>query len=229
MDAFTDPLVRAVVSNPIGSFNCPSDDKPSPTADRPNLKSTKGVKDANDVVYNDIMALTNYVGNMGRGRDATTRFNVDRWYQANFGLWAEGPFNANSHTTFGDISDGTSNSIMVGERAWSYGAGGTQIIGGASVMLYATSTKGPTEGGGISNALGLGGSGINGIYPSNIDRRASGSYSSNHVGGAQFALCDGSVQFLSENIDYNTATGNYDSAFEYLLAIADGGVLGGGY
>ncbi|MEW4566089.1 DUF1559 domain-containing protein [Bremerella sp. JC770] len=228
--AMTDANVRAAISIPMPTFNCPSDPKPGDTTDRPSLKHT-GVKDANETVYNNILALSNYVGNMGRGRDALTCCSADRWFQMNFGEWAEGPLNVNTNTRFRDITDGSSNSILIGERAWSYNAGGTMITSGAGAMYFAISTKGPTQGHGASNALGMGGSGINGIYPdsslSAISLKASGNFSSAHPGGAQFALCDGSVRFLSENIDYKTSTGEYDSVFEGLLAISDGYVVGG--
>ena len=43
-------------------------------------------------------------------------------------------------------------------------------------------------------------------------------FSSSHAGGVQFLLCDGSVHFMSENIDYDT--------FRSLGERADGGVIG---
>ena len=234
IDAMMDPNIRSLIGTPLPVFLCPSDSKPSATANRPSLKIL-GVKAADETVYNDLLALSNYVGNIGRGRDATDYsssppvFN-DRWYQMNFGGWAEGPFNVNTHVRFSDITDGTSNSILLGERAWSYNIGGTTITPGAAALYFATSTKGPTQGHGASNALGMGGSGINGIYPdlsvSAINLKASGNFSSAHAGGSQFALCDGSVRFVSENIDYRTSTGPYDSTFEGLLAISDGTVTG---
>ena len=43
-------------------------------------------------------------------------------------------------------------------------------------------------------------------------------FSSAHEGGVQFVLCDGSVHFLSENVDY--------SVFRNLGERADGNVIG---
>jgi prepilin-type N-terminal cleavage/methylation domain-containing protein/prepilin-type processing-associated H-X9-DG protein len=233
MDAVTDPNIRALMGTPVKSFLCPSDTKPSPTADRsikigatPKAPATSAnsLADANNNGYNNVLALQNYVGNMGRGRDAITSSHVDRWYQMNVGLWTEAPFNVNSHTSFGQISDGTSNTILLGERAWSYTAGGSVQISSAAAMYVTVCTKGPSEGHGAAHALAIGGNGIN--YPYNDKFKSAGIFTSRHTGGAQFAFCDGSVHFLSENIDYNTATAAYDSVFECLLAMADGQPVG---
>jgi prepilin-type N-terminal cleavage/methylation domain-containing protein/prepilin-type processing-associated H-X9-DG protein len=226
MDAILDPNVRALMGTPVKSFLCPSDSKPSPTADRKTRMDdgTFTLQDSAGNGYNNVLALQNYVGNMGRGRDAITSSNVDRWYQMNVGLWAEAPFNVNSATTFNKITDGTSNTILLGERAWSYVAGGTVQISSAAAMYVTVSTRNPSEGAGASHALAIGGNGIN--YPYNNSTKSAGIFSSRHTGGAQFALCDGSVHFISENIDYNTATGAYDSVFECLLAMADGQPVG---
>ena len=44
------------------------------------------------------------------------------------------------------------------------------------------------------------------------------SFKSFHVGGAHFLLCDGSVRFISENLDYNT--------YQRLGGRNDGNILG---
>ena len=226
MDAILDPAVRALMGRPIASYICPSDAKPSPTADRFTRKDagTFTLVDATGAGYNNVLALQNYVGNMGRGRDAITSSNADRWYQVNVGLWTEGPFNVNSKTKLTAISDGTSNTILLGERAWAYAAGGAEQISSAAALHVAISTRNPSEGAGATHALGIGGNGIN--YPYNNSTRSAGIFTSRHTGGATFALCDGSVRSISENIDHNTATGGYDSVFECLLGMADGQVVG---
>ncbi len=228
-EALADPVVQQLMEQPVESFLCPSDPKPSPNQMR--NAACGRPRDVNGVQYGTgsasgrSVALQNYVGSMGRGRDARTSANVDRWNQMTVGLWVEGVFNANSDINFQDITDGTTNTIMVGERAWEYSINGSTIrTGEAANMYFLRADNGPRENSGAADALAVGGLGIN--SPSHTDNQARSSFSSRHRGGAQFVLCDGSVRFISENIDYRTVTGGYDSVFENLLARFDDNPVG---
>lgn len=59
----------------------------------------------------------------------------------------------------------------------------------------------------------------------NTDR--SQAFSSRHAGGAQFVLGDGSVRFISENVDLqNDGAWDTNSVLERLVGIDDGDVVG---
>lgn len=92
----------------------------------------------------------------------------------------------NSRINFRDITDGTSNVIMVGERAFNNLPWRGAIYGG------------------VHDVLGAGWASVmRGVYDSaayRINGTDVWTYSSLHKGGAHFVLGDGSVRFLSENM-----------------------------
>ena len=130
------------------------------------------------------------------------------------GIPANGVMFPQSRTGFRDITDGTSNTIMVAESreenasVWIDGTS-------ASVSARYMALVPPTYAG--NNVS------INyqpyfqgGVFPNSIGQNWGPS--SQHAGGAHHLLCDGSVRFLSENLDVNV----YDA-----LATRDGGEVVG--
>lgn len=136
-----------------------------------------------------------------------------------------------------DITDGASNTLVVGERAW-------QIkglpIGAGNALGFAPATSGSYSGSQCRSCVGAIGVAYWGLNQTVVNpNHQSRGFSSNHVGGVQFVMGDGSVRFISENIDFNaksiaTAAGlgqHSSSAFinsvlERLFAIADGQPVG---
>ncbi len=136
----------------------------------------------------------------------------------------DGMFYGCSSKRMRDLTDGTSNTIMIGEsytdptyvkdgQGMDYWAFGAPQTGGWDCI--------PGDLGGTEYSEGLGScfSKIN----SRKDPTIAGvlmemSFGSYHVGGAQFVLADGSVRFISENIDMNLYRG--------LGSISGGEVLG---
>ncbi len=103
-----------------------------------------------------------------------------------------GIFYANNTTKFADISDGTTSTLLVGELqrlylqpgAYSPGAG-TSLDGwapGGVANLFDTDRDAGSNPGGVNNWM----------------FEAPGS---EHPGGAQFTMADGSVRFIDENVD----------------------------
>lgn len=142
---------------------------------------------------------------------------------------ADGPFYRNSYTRFRDIVDGPSNTIFVGEhssrlsdKTW---AG---VVPGAFVHPRFTS---PENGPDAAAVLVLGHAGPSGgelditgnpiIHPINFPTFHVGQMYSEHPGGGHVLFGDGSVRFLSENIDL--------IVFAELSSIAEGETISGEY
>tara|TARA_R110002095_G_scaffold172509_2_gene149870 strand:+ start:1700 stop:2746 length:1047 start_codon:yes stop_codon:yes gene_type:complete len=217
--------VRQALQSPMTVFLCPSDPGPN---------------------LNDFVSASDYYDFNGT-TDGTTAYPLARsdyvmmanaWesttpvaYPLEYGP-AHGIGYADSSVRFRDITDGTSNTILVGERAYVYK--GSNKVGGANVIGFSGSnnlqnSSYAKKGNGMA-VLGLTYNGINAVVGGEHDVRG---FSSNHVGGAHFLFCDGSVHFLSENIDYKkggvavaTHVADINSTFQRLAVRDDGQVVG---
>ncbi len=146
-------------------------------------------------------AKSNYVGSGG-----SVFVNDNDYNPQSF----NGPFAVNASRRFADITDGLSNTVIVGERDGGYDSGrtlrfaawwlGTDHVGWHDRMYAFTSKQYP-----INNRIGT------------LSQQAR-SFGSFHMGGAQFVMGDGHVIFISENIDGNT--------YEALGTINRGEVVG---
>ena len=177
VELLNDPVDRQLCQVPLAVFRCPSDrsDELLQGTDQP--RDLDGVAQVGPNFYG---ATSNYIGVTG-----FWAIGVDP---------ANGVFGANSETTFHDIVDGTSNTFAVGERD-SYCAAG----------LWA----------GVRDARGHGPRGADYVlgrvsYKMNAVKNVGNpsccqAFSSPHSGGAHFAMCDGSVRFINENIRFHNA------------------------
>ncbi|WP_298862864.1 DUF1559 domain-containing protein [uncultured Gimesia sp.] len=112
----------------------------------------------------------------------------------------------NSITRMRDITDGSSNTFLLGERV-----GGTNIYNGQSQVPALTALYGPTNGGGWGDLLngehwykgslrdGTDG-GNGGPCAINCTNTRGLGFLSFHTGGAHFLMGDGAVRFVSANI-----------------------------
>lgn len=200
MDTSSPTAMGHITTKVLSVYLCPSD--PSGNV---NVAYSGGSPPTNG--YN---AKSNYVACIGgQGLTATASQQL-------------GVSSGNSRTRMRDITDGMSNVIYIGERE------------GQSVNPNATSSN-PIQGAiwvGTQNASGTirvrtnhgRTPGIDDLSVNSVGSVPNGSNigslvaSSMHVGGAHVLLCDGSVHFVSQNIDVGT--------FSYLGNYADGNVVG---
>lgn len=146
-----------------------------------------------------------------------------------------GTFGANSKRGLKDMTDGTSNVIMVGERytpvnpnpltasvvgdgIWAGvsvgGQAGTTIPANHPTGYYAASGTFGAE----YNTLGETTYKVNAQFTASNPRPSSTGFGSMHTGGAQFLMGDGAVRFISENLDTQT--------YRNLSRVSDGNLLG---
>ncbi len=135
-----------------------------------------------------------------------------------------GTFGENSKRGLRDLTDGSSHTVLVGERAW-FSVDGTNV-GPATLWAGTRSgTPGTEAANGVAFAVG------NCVIPLNTRPQgdaiplgsgiADGSwhaFSSRHAQGAHFLMADGAVRFVAQHIDYLT--------YGRLGTIADGNLIG---
>jgi prepilin-type N-terminal cleavage/methylation domain-containing protein/prepilin-type processing-associated H-X9-DG protein len=119
-----------------------------------------------------------------------------------------GVFFLNSAMLFSDISDGATNTVFAGEKV---------IFDGDLGWMSGTRATLRNTGQAINEGVDRRRRGQNPPTPS-VSSDHVGGFSSQHAGGANFGLGDGSVRFLSENIE--------ETVYMNLGNRADGGIPG---
>lgn len=214
----------AVIGSPIPVIRCPSD--LGPAVEQAPMGGV--LVDA---------AYTSYAGSAGGwggSQNGESSIESDGFF---YKLYPGSP--AVQSVRFRDVTDGLSNTILLAEQAYrstlgDEELGGSVVAQGARKKWYGAMSEDVVEGGAINRLTVEGRYGINSPLSLQISNRRR-SASSEHVGGAMFALADGSVRFISENIQNTTerlkdvsASAPYANAslYQKLFSRNDGGVLG---
>ncbi|MBS0206799.1 MAG: DUF1559 domain-containing protein [Planctomycetes bacterium] len=145
------------------------------------------------------------------------------WVNQTTVMWG-GVFGENTRKGIRDMSDGSSNVLLVGERYTpaESSSGMAATIAGDCIWAGTPLTASPTSGswlqalvvGECSTRINFGTSTSGGGAP----RADTAGFGSLHTGGSHFTMGDGSVRFLSENVDTNT--------YRCLSRINDGNIVG---
>jgi prepilin-type N-terminal cleavage/methylation domain-containing protein/prepilin-type processing-associated H-X9-DG protein len=186
------PNPTDMLQTKIAIYRCPSDSSPNGDLLASERSFSGGLGTSSGGLGAFVSSISNYMTNRG------TRNNNQQTSDTH------GIFMESKAKGIQDITDGTSNTLMLGERDTQICRSGTWV--------------------GVRNPAG---NALQGIYnvtanvrvrlnapdppiPWNDTTGRQGCYegfSSLHVGGANFALCDGSVRFVNNNIEFKLGTG----------------------
>ena len=176
------PARTAALQTLIPAYVCPSDTNEGIAHNNRHFGGGNGTSSGG--LGNFRPGLSNYVGNRG------TRNNHQQTNDP------QGLFHY-KRVRFADVTDGTTNTFLVGERDTRYCRSGTWV-----------GIRQPRDNGARAIYGNAGNSRVvlnspDPPFPWNNRSGCGEGFSSLHPGGAQFVLCDGSVRFITESIDYN--------------------------
>ncbi|MEM1063389.1 MAG: DUF1559 domain-containing protein [Planctomycetota bacterium] len=245
-----DATLLSQVQTQLDYMTCPSD---SPT-DAPLFTAAqfRNNGNINNAANNTgiFMPLANYIGvSHTQSFVPDTQFNCTSSQGSPAIDYDVGPsdhlgiFGLATNIRIGDVSDGTSNTLMFGERSGAFIVGTNNQIRHRGATHYLTGVsqdRGATANAVLFMGQSLGSGLLNPTLPTASDIGGqSASFSSSHPGGAQFALADGSVRFISENIEQSASGSSFsqhvpspnrigfpDTLLEYLIDRRAGVVLG---
>lgn len=224
--AVNDPRRRPLLARVLPTFLCPSDPSwelghdnrtltgfPLPVGPRAPL--TTGYFHPGHAPGAGVnVGKSNYVGSFGDGWDPTTGpWQIDR-------LRGNGVFGCNSRVRLKDIRDGTPHVFMAGERSWdAYAAAWVGVDQWNECATF-----------GVSMVLGTVFYRQNEPpepYALSCNGRGSAGFGSQHPNGSQFVMCDGSVHFISEEIEFrNSINPDLLGTYQRLGQREDGGAVG---
>jgi len=204
----------------VNVFSCPSDTKPKLNDQRGILAAGGGGEVA--------IASASYVGNIDDREGRVNPYGLKDTSNNN----GNGIFLFSVGVKFSDITDGTTNTIAIGERSWRFPEGtltrGANIYG-TSRVLHGNFMWQQDRRCGVGVLAAAGSWPLKSHCPADTGDKHS-TFVSQHTGGVQFVMTDGSVQFISENIDHTpsiNATAANSGVFQRLMHHGDGRRVGG--
>jgi len=217
--AMDNPTILAAMKTKLTAFRCPTDTAPVTSVGR--LFSTTAAPASQP------LTVSNYIGVNSSGE-----LRRLPGQPANGG--ANGIFYMDGGTRISEITDGTSNTAILGERAYRFRTEGGTFQEHRAGVVYGTRAVRQNSERGLADCMGSGNYKLNfttlrgGTGASPADSRRT--FSSNHPSGAMFAKADGSVMFVSETIGFtydpvtqkSLTEGVIDTPWEALLAKDDG-------
>ncbi len=194
----------ALIANPLPAVRCPSD--LAPPAEMTPASGTEVMQ-----------ATTSYCGSAGSFNGAQNGDDPRRSDGFFYRAYTTSP--AAQSIRMRDIRDGTSNTIMLSEHSYQNSKSTEVRVGDIGrKRWYGAMNDDLVEGGNINRLVVEGQRQMNPPLSLSVSNRRR-TPSSQHAGGVFFAFADGSVQFISENINHtgrkwksSTASDPYDIA-----------------
>ena len=223
---------RETFQQPFSAFRCPTESQPD--VHNPGIDPGWAIDDRNGSGgTNRGLPISNYVAANNivsvRQRPATSN-TLDGT------TGALGAFFRDSKTSFRDLKDGPSNTILVGERAYEMPGVNGSVRGPAGCLFAVRDANGNGPSAqdasvawnqGLATIFGTTRYALNHPYPSPQSSQNQ-TFTSNHPGGVQFVMGDGRVVFLSDAIDARLVGAPWvvDSVYEALVGIKDNQPVG---
>ncbi|MEM7809856.1 MAG: DUF1559 domain-containing protein [Planctomycetota bacterium] len=212
---------RRIFQTPISTFRCPSDAGPELSevfqvegAALDRIREYNATSIGNGTTY--AIPVSNYVGNNSSTSIVPRQLNGAANNASCDPRAADGVFSFGTRIRFRDITDGLSNTVLIGERSYSrlIDAANNTVAGGGLIHV----TGAASRFNGVSAEASVAVAGINqNMFTTTTEnqQQTRAGLHSVHPGGAQAVLCDGSVVFLSENINFEPDTTLDGTAMAY--------------